>query len=562
MKWRFLGLLIFAAGFASADERILTYHSDILVREDGWIEVAETIRVRAEGQQIRRGIYRDYPTDYKDNFGNRFEVIYEPRSLTRDGRPETFKSEKYHNGMRTYFGSSDRLLEPGEHVYVYHYAAGRMLGYFADKDELWWNVTGDGWTFPIDSASAAVTFSFDPPVESLEIDAWQGSRGSKEQADAGIGDAGQAIYRATRTLGLNEQLSLSVRWPKGFVTEPTALKKLTWLLADNLNLLIALAGLIAMLSYYVPVWKNYGRDPPQGVIFARYEPPDGFSPASLRYVANMGYDNKVMTAGVISLAVKGCLRIDEDGGEQTLVRRQPGNDAPVLATGEKELYEALFRDSGRVTLVNDNHVLVGDARSAHKKSLRRDYYKRFFETNGMLNLPAVLISVIASLVALGVGPSFGVVTTIALMLLTIVIFAILMKRPTGLGRALLDEAAGFREYLEVAEKDELNLRNPPEKTPQLFERYLPFALALGVEQQWAERFSQIFAALKGRNDAAWHPAWYNGTWNSLDLSVNTASMSGNLGSAISSSVSPPGSSSASGGGFSGGGGGGGGGGGW
>jgi uncharacterized membrane protein len=138
-----------------------------------------------------------------------------------------------------------------------------------------------------------------------------------------------------------------------------------------------------------------------------------------------------------------------------------------------------------------------------------------------------------------------------------------MKRPTPVGRRLLDEMSGFREYLEVAEKDEMNLRNPPDRTPQLFEQYLPFALAMGVEQQWAERFEEIFANLAGTNKASYHPSWYNGSWNTLNLSSTTAGLSSSLGSAISSSVTAPGSSSGGGGGgFSGGGGGGGGGGGW
>jgi uncharacterized membrane protein len=150
-----------------------------------------------------------------------------------------------------------------------------------------------------------------------------------------------------------------------------------------------------------------------------------------------------------------------------------------------------------------------------------------------------------------------------LMATTVIIFSIIMKRPTPIGRRLLDELAGFREYLEIAEKDEMNLRNPPDKTPELFERYLPFALALGVEQQWAERFSQIFASLKSPNGTVWQPSWYNGTWSSTNFSTSASSLSSSLSDAISTSVSSPGSSSGGGGGgFSGGGGGGGGGGGW
>ena len=560
---RILLLSLLCTGFASADERILSYHSDILVRSDGWIEVTETITVRAEGNQIRRGIFRDIPTDYPDQFGNDYEVLYEPRSVTRNGESEALRAEEMRNGVRTFFGSANRMLDQGEHTYVFRYDAGRMIGFFPDKDELWWNSTGDDWAFPIDAASASVSLEFAVANDSLDIAGWQGPFGSRETVSARLDANGNALFEATRVLNPGEGMSISVRWPKGLVPEPSNLQRLIWLLSDNINLLIALAGLAAMLGYYIPVWKGYGKDPEPGVIMTRYEPPDGFSPASLRYIDNMGYDNATMTAGVINLAVKGYLRINAGDEHHSLKRTDPGDNPPPLAAGEQALYEALFEDSSRVTLIDENHEVIGGARKAHEKSLKRDYHKRYFVTNGLLNLPPFLIGIMASIIALAISPSFLVIGTIVLMVVCLITFAILLKRPTRLGRALLDESLGFEEYLRIAEKDELNLRNPPEKTPALFERYLPFALALGVELEWAERFSRIFAGLDGPKNTAWHPAWYNGSWNNIDLSMTTNSLSSGLGTAISSSVSPPGSSSSGGGGgFSGGGGGGGGGGGW
>jgi uncharacterized membrane protein len=122
---------------------------------------------------------------------------------------------------------------------------------------------------------------------------------------------------------------------------------------------------------------------------------------------------------------------------------------------------------------------------------------------------------------------------------------------------------GFKDFLEIAEKDELNLRNPPEKTPELFETLLPFALALGVDQQWSERFAAVLASIRNPDGSAYRPSWYSGRWSVSNLSKTTTQLSSGLNSAIRSSVSPPGSSSGGGGGgFSGGGGGGGGGGGW
>ena len=543
MRYRLFLTLLLAAAYASADERVLSYHSDILVRADGWIEVTETIRVRAEGDQIRRGIFRDYPTDYEDQFGNDFEVLYEPRSVTRNGAPEPFFSEENRNGVRTYFGSSNRFLDAGEHTYVYRYDAGRMLGFFDDMDELWWNTTGDGWEFPVDEATAAVRFEFDVAPDSLQISAWQGPFGSTEQATARLDASGNPGFAATRTLLNGEGMTLSVRWPKGLVTEPSNLQRLIWLLSDNVNLLVALAGLAAMLGYYLPVWQGYGKDPAPGVIMTRYEPPDGFSPASLRYIDNMGYDNATMTTGVINLAVKGYLRIDAGDEHHSLERTDPGDNPPALAAGERALLEALFGAGSPVTLIDDNHEIIGGAKKAHERSLKKDYHRRYFVTNGLLNLPPLLIALISSVVAIRIGPNFFVVATIALMVATLITFAILLKRPTHLGRALLDESLGFEEYLRIAEKDEMNLRNPPEKTPALFEKYLPFALALGVEQEWAERFARIFAGLQGRNDTCWRPTWYNGSWSNIDLSTATRAMSSSLGSASSSSASPPGSSS-------------------
>ncbi len=551
---------------AAADERILDYHSDILVRQDGTMEVTETIKVRAEGRQIRRGIYRDYPTRYKDRLGNDVQVEYEPISVSRDGLPEDFHSESRQNGVRTYFGAADRLLSPGDYTYTYRYNAGRMLGFFDNHDELYWNVTGLGWDFTIDAASAAVWFEFDVPLDMFDLDGYtggSGERGSDFTAQADT--SGRARFDTTRPLAPQQGLTIVVGWPKGYIEEPGRATRIAWLLSDNANLLVALAGLLGLFAYYIPVWHHFGRDPEKGPIVTRYEPPRDLSPASLRYIRQMRYDDKAMTAAIISLAVKGYLRIEKSGKKHTLQRQEtPGTRAP-LAAGEKALLSALFSGGSDIVLDNKNHEILGRARSLHRASLKRDYANRYFRTNGAMNLPGILLTVVVAIVALNVGsgPSPLVFVVIAAMVVMIFVFAVLMKQPTGLGRKILDEMEGFKDFLQIAEKDELNLRNPPEKTPALFESYLPFALALGVEQEWSERFARILAGLRSPDGSPYHPSWYSGSWSGLNLSSATSSLSSGLGSAISSSVSAPGSSSGGGGGgSSGGGGGGGGGGGW
>ncbi|ANO52251.1 DUF2207 domain-containing protein [Woeseia oceani] len=550
---------------ALADERILDFSVDILVRQDATLEVVETITVRAAANQIQRGIYRDFPTRYTDQYGNNVVVNYEPLSVLRDGRADGMRSESYGNGVRTYFGRADVFLEPGNYTYTFRYTAERMLGFFADYDELYWNVTGLGWAFPVDRAAATVRFAFEVDAADIGTDAWTGQQGATDQAYTSSKADSRADFSTSRPLPAGAGLTIAVNWPKGLVAAPDRQQKLVWLVRDNRDVLFALAGFLALLLYYVPVWYSFGRDPQPGVTFTRYEPPAGFSPASLRYIRRMGYDSKVFTAAVLNLAVKGYLTIVNADDEYTLKKVVSRKARLPLAKGEAELLEALFASATSVVLTNANHQVFSAAQSAHKKSLRNDYRNRLFRTNGLMNLPAAVL-IIATIVLVfsgSNGPKLAVFGVLALMLASAALFVYLLKRPTGIGRKVLDETEGFREYLEIAEKDELQLRNPPRKTPELFESLLPFALALGVEQAWAEKFSGVFARLQQTDGTSYRPLWYSGTWNSLNPGQPVAGLGKNFTSAISSSMSPPGSSSGSGGGgFSGGGGGGGGGGGW
>jgi uncharacterized membrane protein YgcG len=564
-RWLVLVVAVLSTA-ASADERILGFHSDIRVFPDGMLEVTETITVRAEGHQIRRGIYRDFPVDYEDRLGNNYSIRLEPLGVLRNDRPEAFHTVQSGRDVRTYFGSRNRYLDHGEHTYVFRYRVNRMLGFFEQHDELYWNVTGNNWVFPIDRATATVTLEFEAPREALIVDGYTGRFGSKAQ-DYGryLDEQGAVHFAANNTLRPAHGLTIVVGWPKGFVTEPTAVTRIGWLLQDNLNLLLAASGFLLLLAYFIPVWLRHGKDPEEGVIVTRYEPPRGFSPASLRYIRQMYYDHKVMTAAIVNLAVKGYLEISQDGDTHELRKLDAMHAHGALAPGEKELYEELFAKQDAVKLENSNHEVLGGARSAHRKSLVNDYKQHYFKTNGLLNIPAIIIVIAFTVLALktGNGATLPVIATIVLSFATMAFFATVMKRPTLRGRKLLDEMMGFSDYLEIAEKDEMNLRNPPDKTPQLFEAMLPYALALGVEQAWSEKFADVLAALRSPDGSAWHPSWYHGDWNTANLPDTTSALSSGLNSAVSSSVSPPGSSSGGGGGgSSGGGGGGGGGGGW
>ena len=122
---------------AAATEKILDFHSDIMIFENAGMQVTENITVQAEGNKIRRGIYRDFPTRYKDKNGNNFRVDFEIEKILRDGNPEPWHAENNSNGVRIYIGRSNKFLQPGTYSYVITYRTNRQLGYFDDHDELY-----------------------------------------------------------------------------------------------------------------------------------------------------------------------------------------------------------------------------------------------------------------------------------------------------------------------------------------------------------------------------------------------------------------------------------------
>ena len=142
---------------AFAEEYIEHFHSNIVIMANGEMEVTEHIRVRAEGKAIRRGIYRDFPTRYKDGRGHNITVGFELLSVKRDFQPEPFHTKSRSNGIRIYIGDSNVYLDPGHYSYQIRYRTSRQIGFFDNQDELYWNVTGTGWAFEIRRATARIT---------------------------------------------------------------------------------------------------------------------------------------------------------------------------------------------------------------------------------------------------------------------------------------------------------------------------------------------------------------------------------------------------------------------
>ena len=608
-----------------AAEIIYSFHSDIDIRVNGDIYVTENIIVNAEERSIKRGIYRDFPTTYTDARGRSIHVGFEVLSVSRDGDPEDFHIEDRSNGKRLYIGQSNVLLSSGQYDYQIAYLTTRQIGFFDDFDEFYWNVTGNGWSFPILEATARITLP--DTVTEFQLNGYTGPQGSTEQnLRFGRMSENQFYFETTKPLNQREGMTIVVGWPKGIVMQPDAAQRRAWFIKDNLHVIIALGGALVLLLYYWVIWARIGRDPASGIIVPRYESPDGYSPASMRFVSNMGYDKKCFTTAIINLAVKGALQINDDSGATFSLDRL---DEPTvkLAAGEAAVLRQLFKSDSSVVITQSQHSLLSNAIDKHESSLKRDFEKKYFVTNRWYLLPGILLSLItialmlknmpseqtlistivfavfvsiptfmliisfrrlirggirgkihfgvnligilvfivfiansgAALENLVIGVSWTAIGGILLMLLMNYFFHNWLKAPTLAGRKLLDQIEGFKHYLEVAEQDELALTDQPTFSADLYEKYLPYAIALNLENAWTAKLNRAIKSGLVERDYR-QPAWYHGHRHHGNHFSD--SLSNSFNSAISSSSVAPGSSSGSSGGSSGGGGGGGGGGGW
>ncbi|MFN0179551.1 MAG: DUF2207 domain-containing protein [Gemmatimonadales bacterium] len=562
-----LAILAWAAP-AMAQERTLAiqaFDAAIKVNPDATIDVAETITARFTGSW--NGIYRTIPIVYRTPQGFNWTIKIAPQAIVDDQgnalKVETSRERHYLKIKIWVPGATDAVK-----TITLRYRATNGLRFFDEHDELYWNVTGDEWDVPIEAASATITLP--PGAAGIRATAFDGSYGSTSQRSQ-VETSGTSVRVTMATpLGFREGLTAVVGWNKGVVTPPSDVTKAAGFLFANWPLLLPIPVFFLMWS----LWRRRGRDPDARPVAVQYEPPAKLTPAEAGTLLDNSADMRDITATLVDLAVKGFLRIEEQEESQlfglikkkefVFVPTKPRGEWRTLGAHEQRLLEGVFRNGDAAVPLSDlenqfYRQIPGIKTAVFDALITHGFYaSRPDAVRGRWMLAAVVSG--AVLGGLGIVVSGNLllspapfVVAAVLVALIVGIFGFHMPARTIAGARTQEHVQGFLEFLQRVEGDRLR---DFVKTPEMFERFLPYAMAFGVEKQWAKAFDGIFTT---------PPNWYRGS-NMTAFNVNAFSgrMAEMSTQASSSLASSPRSSSGSGfsGGSSGGGGGGGGGGGF
>ncbi|MEO5927180.1 MAG: DUF2207 domain-containing protein [Patescibacteria group bacterium] len=532
-------------------EVIHNFQVNASLTSDRRFEVTEIIKYDFEDEE-HHGIFRNIPIRY-DRDGANYRLRLTDIRVTMDGGKAPFSVSYENDDEVIKIGDGDKYVT-GPHVYTIHYVTDRATNFFKDHSEIYWNVTGDGWTVPIEQSSFSISLPpaiLDHPATTL---CFTGSYGSTETACRHVAEGQSVQVSTTRVLLPGEGFTAVVGIPAGIIRAPSVLERVWALISDNGILAFPVLVFIGMLF----LWLKLGRDPFAGTVIPEYEAPDGLLPHEVAAVRQFGdVPARGITASILEMAVNGYLhiRFGEKKGllsskkTYTLVKMK---ESDGMDAASKKLFNGLFSGGKEISTEDFKDVKLYTSVVEFKKAVKDLLSSKKMFSSTWYNMPSGYL-VIGFLLMWGAGfigaaiPLFIFCCFVSGII--IIIFGVAMPKRTPKGAETLRKVKGLELYLTVAEKDRIKFHNAPDRSPEEFLKILPYAVALGVEKQWAEQFKAIdmpppdWAEGYNPGTGLWAAAFVN------DLqSVHAASATG---------YAPPSSAGSGGSGFSGGGSGGG-----
>jgi uncharacterized membrane protein YgcG len=555
-------LVVISVVTVTAELRIQDFAVDILIDPSGELLVTENIQVRFITPH--HGIERFIAISDKSPLGETTSIDLQLEEIQLNGDSVPYTTKQRGGNWIFRIGDADRTIT-GTYDYSIQYRVNRAWLFHENAVRLYWNVTGNQWDIPIEKASATVRFPDSVDVLSVSGISYVGydvsTRGS-----AGTPTETGGLFFQSDILYPREGLTIDVSIPSEMVSiiPPTALQRVSIFFADNRYAALPLLTLVIMLM----LWLKLGKDPRKRVIAPVFAPPRDMHPGAVGVLIDDRIDLRDISAMLVGLAVKGYLSITEPEKEEyVFVRKQESGDD--LSPAEKAVFDALFDtpDTVERSLASLEQVFYKSLPTIKSRLvgelIKDGYYKNnpertkgFYTGIGLFTIPLAVYLGIQS-------GSVYLAAAVGLSGLVVLAFSRFMPRKTAQGVRKLEEILGLSEYIRKAEVDRIEFHNAPEKGPELFEKLLPYAIALNLTKIWTRQFDGLLTE---------SPQWYTGhsktpVFNAIvfshTLTGMTRSMQHTFVSAPrSSGKSAYGGRSSFGGGFSGGGFGGGGGGGW
>ena len=537
------GLLLFLSCAATAQEipvtpsltdpeKIYLFDVDIEVLSSGQIIVTENITLNAKHQQINRGIYRDLPTSLTEQT--------KPISLTMDGKTHPFFTEKKLKYLRVNFGN-DNYINTGIHTYRFVYSYTGAINFLKNYDELYWNVTGNDWDFQIDKARVHVSFPSNVDIQKNGISLYTGKTYDRARNAEEID---LLTYQTTQPLLPREGLTIAIPFAKGAVQRPSLAQRLEGVL--SFPLLLSLTLLIVLLGYFVLTWIQVGKDPSYTVV-PQYEPPQGISPAFMRYLLNdQQVDAKLLACAVLDMAMKGYIEVKQEGQgflsktmlilknsntedlppEEAYVRRRlfPYGDTCTLGSSSSMEFQYLCKDvkeyfgkEGKGYILSNAKYLtkavlltliIGILPPILSKNFPLIFINLHFSVFFLVFtlavhrfLPKIIFGVVFTIFYSVFWFGSGTLASIDALLCQLIFligmwglafYSTLIRNVTPLGKDVFEQLAGFKRYMNTAEIHRVSASDPID-AERVFCTYLPFAFALGMSNQWMNKFAKILS---------------------------------------------------------------------
>ena len=541
---------------------IKNFNSDIKVNDDSSLNITEEIDTLFSSP--RHGIYRYLPligeieTTSGPSVDKKLNILI--NSITVDGNPIEYTTEVNHDSnfnlsnklFGLYYDSlvirigDPNITVEGEVKYVINYSVFNALYSNGSKTSLLWSVTGNGWNVPIDNVHVNVT-SFSGINN---INCFYGRLDSTNKCDSNLKNknatATVSSLGAREGLTINSDLNASSL--DSTVTSTTFSDYADLIGSHFISFLFIISPLFIFIFIFL-IWLTHRAPKGSGVIIPYYDAPDGLHPAQVGYIYDESIDDVDYGATIIDLSIKGYMKIEylKDSGDYLFHKLERNNE---LLAYEKILYDGLFKEGNDILLSSLKNIFYMTLSSVKTELniwiVDNKYFRSSVDKNSTIISTIclfffILILAIAVSTYMNLGMSFiiGFIIFVVITIVPDIALIYFLNHKTIKGVLEKEKIIGLKQYINLAEKERLNMLNPPQLTSELFEKLLPYAMVLGLSEQWAKQFQNIYVA---------PPNWYQGNFDNFSTILLISSLSNATTDFNSVLASTPSTSSSMGGG--------------